>query len=226
MGREEEEEQEEEESSSASEEEKPDEKTVRRQYWFILFCLGTIVQIMFYAMMLFFNERLIKDDANNATSDETEHMFHLFEFSLPIPEALLLILVTIQMPRDFKASRFWLWLGEWVQFISLHLQLATAILGALLIYVGGEEWEITAHYIDYSSFVCQCLFDLSVIFLSRGLWWKKALSFVMIIISLGCIISMFILISQGQDFTTHKIEFSMEILLSLATILTISIKRR
>jgi hypothetical protein len=209
-----------------------------------LFYTISVIYIGFCFMLLPFNSLIISNIGKNITTDTQERIFHVIEFTINPCYALIILFVNFKIPINnhndininekkgnilkwiYKNNEF---IFDYIQLISVFLELLTSITAALLIYVAQEDFENIAHYLEYSSFLFLTLIDFSILFISisksKYNIYKSIFSFILLIISLLGIISIIIIKYYGLEFQTHYLEFSIAILLVLGTMLTINIKK-
>jgi hypothetical protein len=191
-----------------------------------LFYGGSVIYIGFCFALLAFNHLIIENTFNGTSDEGQERAFHVTEFSAPFVYTLLIFLVTFKIPRIKNKRINTEYIVDSVRLVAILLECTTTIIGALLIYYAQEDFEKIAHYLDYTSLLLLTLVDLAILFTSNDKFWKRLLSLILIIISLGGIIAMFILQSQDKDFPSHYVEFSIEIVLVLGTMIAISVQKR
>lgn len=194
-----------------------------------LFYLSSVLYVGVCFTLLAFNSLLISNEAKNMTDTEQVRTFHLIEFFAPFVYTLFILLAIFRPIVNIKK---WgrLTLYSSIEQTSLYFQCLTSITAALLIYVAQEEFETIAHNLEYTSLLCQSVVDIMLLVGATNgsgnmnktkLFLWRLVSSISIFISIFGTIGLFIMRGLNMEFTTHYLEFSMEIILTFATVIAV-----
>jgi hypothetical protein len=188
-----------------------------------IFYTASAIYASFCFLLLAFNSLLISNENNNSTDEGQVRTFHVLEFTIPYLYCLVMILVIyrVEIAENEKMIHR---IIQYVEQGSLFMQLLSGLISALLIYVAQEEFETVGHYLEYSSFILLALVDIMLVIGCRDIWWKKALSLVLVIVSILAIIALFVMRSKNLEFKTHFLEFSVELVLILGSVIAVTCK--
>jgi hypothetical protein len=176
------------------------------------------VAIGFCLLLLPFNRVLMLNEINNATNDYLVRTFHIIEFSVPMVIAFVVVIAIQSLPIYNEEEQTLLeYCISCVQFGAAMLDLLTAVLAAIMIYVDQEDFELSAHYLEYSSLLFFNLLDLALLYKIKKAAWKKAIAFILILINIPGIAAMIALVHYEMEFMAHFVEFSFEITTLLAS---------
>lgn len=200
----------------------------------LLFYLSSAIYISFCFMLLPFNSLIIYNENNNVTDDDQIRVFHIIEFTIPFCYVTMILLATWRWPTkspDYSKSRRVIYnkildidyYAQWIQLCSMILECMTSLIALLLILVAQEDFETVAHYLEYSTFLLLTLVDLLILSISKSTLWKRLFTLMLIIISICVIIAMIVMKYYNYEFKVHYLEFSMEIFLTITTMITVSV---
>lgn len=190
---------------------------------YFLFYLASILYMGICFALLAFNTLIVRHQAENATTlEDEERAFHLVEFIAPLCYTPFILLVVYQpiKPGPLNAQSIY----SYIEQATLYIQCLVEMIAALMVIFAQEDFETIAHYLDYTSLLCLSLVDLMLLIAVKDPrhWWIRLFSFIAVIIAIIGTIALYVVLNQGMDFISHFLEFSMEIILIIATVTAVS----
>ena len=194
-----------------------------------IFLLSSAIYVGFCFMLIGLNELII---ANN---EGQVRVFHVIEFAAPFCYSLVVTLVVWHWPEKSADNEKWFIFGKtinvdyivgYVKIVALLLECMTGATSLLLVLVAQEDFEYIAHFLEYSAFLLLALVNLALLLTSKDSLWKRLLSLLLTLISICAAISMIGMQYHGLDFESHYVEFPIEIVLTIATMISVSIAKQ
>lgn len=208
-----------------------------------LFYTASVLYIGVCFSLLAFNSLIL---ANNATDDGQVRAFHLTEFITPFLYAMFVLLAIYQpleplyrsLRGSYSALKLRLFVFSCVEQTAIYVQCIVSLTAMLLVIYAQEDFEEKAHYLDYSALLFLSLVDgmLLAAAVSGALhnhhrtswWWSLQMAQIVfsaatLVVVVPGAIALIVMKSQGLEFETHYLEFTMEILLVLGTVVAVGL---
>jgi len=203
-------------------------KHLKRNQWqtirLFIFYAASVIYIGCCFFLLAFNALLVKNDINNQTNDDQIRQFHVTEFTCPLLYMLFVFFATFKVPvfKKYNVS----YVAGWVILVTSLFEIMTSVIAALLVYLDVDEMEYVAHFLEYTTFLLLTIVDIAIVLVSKDKWYLRILSVLLSLISQMGVIAMIVMMYYGLELMTHFLEFTIEIILVVGTIITVSIQKQ
>jgi hypothetical protein len=213
-----------------------------------LFYTASVLYIGVCFSLLAFNSLIL---ANNATDDSQVRAFHLTEFIAPFLYAMFVLLAIYQpleplyrsLRGSYSALKLRLFVFSCVEQTTIYVQCVVSLTAMLLVVYAQEDFEEKAHYLDYACLLFLSLVDGMLLAAAVSVVQQQqqqqqqnrhttrcslqvaqiVFSAVTLVVVVPGAIALIVMKSQGLEFETHYLEFTMEILLVLGTVVAVGL---
>jgi hypothetical protein len=166
---------------------------------------------------------------NNSTTHPQDHIdeltFHILEFASAFAYTAIVLITTARYSFDFSKLKTDFWSFNTLGFVASFLEVCTTAASLLLIRAKFEKYEVPCHYLEYSSLLILSLLDVCVIFNNADPNYLFSVKFfgniILSGVGLAGAVTCMGLFATDNEVPAHYIEFSVDILLTINTAITI-----
>jgi hypothetical protein len=191
----------------------------------LLFLLASTTYIGILIAMLVLNSEFASNGTENGDDHIDELTFHILEFASAFAYTAIILVTTARYSFDFAKLKTDFWSFNTLGFIASFLEVCTTAASLLLIRVKFEKYEVPCHYLEYSSLLILSFLDVCVIFNNPDAKYLFSMKFFgnMILSGVGLVgaITCMSLFASANEIAAHYVEFSVDILLTINTAITI-----